>query len=87
MRERSFDVPRYLSGLPLFNDLCPDELKHVPDAVFAMMISSPRGTHAHIHPDLSERVTAIRQHAQSLGLTAAPAKAAFGRRRAARQLT
>jgi len=29
MESRSFDVPRYLSVLPLFNDLSPDELQHV----------------------------------------------------------
>ena len=31
MQERSFDVPRYLSVLPLFNDLSPQELKHVAE--------------------------------------------------------
>ena len=31
MQERSFDVPRYLSVLPLFNDLSPEELKHVAE--------------------------------------------------------
>lgn len=29
MENRAFDVPRYLSVLPLFNDLSPDELRHV----------------------------------------------------------
>lgn len=32
MDPRPFDVPRYLSMLPLFNDLSPAELKHVADA-------------------------------------------------------
>lgn len=31
MQVRSFDVPRYLSVLPLFNDLSPEELKHVAE--------------------------------------------------------
>ena len=31
MQERSFDVPRYLSVLPLFNDLSPQELEHVAE--------------------------------------------------------
>jgi len=31
MEGRPFDVPRYLSVLPLFNDLSPDELKQVAD--------------------------------------------------------
>ena len=31
MQERSFDVPRYLSVLPLFNDLNPEELKHLAE--------------------------------------------------------
>jgi len=29
MEDRVFDVPRYLSVLPLFNDLSPEELRHV----------------------------------------------------------
>ena len=31
MEARPFDVPRYLSVLPLFNDLSPDELREVAD--------------------------------------------------------
>ena len=31
MEDRLFDVPRYLSVLPLFNDLSPLELRHVAD--------------------------------------------------------
>lgn len=31
MQVRPFDVPRYLSVLPLFNDLSPEELKHVAE--------------------------------------------------------
>ena len=31
MEDRVFDVPRYLSVLPLFNDLSPQELQHVAD--------------------------------------------------------
>ncbi|MCP5264002.1 MAG: Crp/Fnr family transcriptional regulator [Rhodoferax sp.] len=31
MEDRVFDVPRYLSVLPLFNDLSPQELRHVAD--------------------------------------------------------
>lgn len=31
MEDRVFDVPRYLSVLPLFNDLSPEELSHVAD--------------------------------------------------------
>jgi len=31
MEARSFDVPRYLSVLPLFSDLSPDELQRVAD--------------------------------------------------------
>jgi CRP-like cAMP-binding protein len=31
MEARAFDVPRYLSVLPLFNDLSPDELTHVAE--------------------------------------------------------
>ncbi len=31
MEARVFDVPRYLSVLPLFNDLSPQELQHVAD--------------------------------------------------------
>ena len=31
MQVRSFDVPRYLSVLPLFNDLSPEELEHVAE--------------------------------------------------------
>ena len=31
MEARPFDVPRYLSVLPLFNDLSPDELTQVAD--------------------------------------------------------
>ena len=31
MEPRPFDVPRFLSVLPLFNDLSPAELKHVAE--------------------------------------------------------
>jgi CRP/FNR family transcriptional regulator, dissimilatory nitrate respiration regulator len=31
MEARAFDVPRYLSVLPLFNDLSPEELTHVAE--------------------------------------------------------
>ena len=31
MEDRVFDVPRYLSVLPLFNDLSAQELRHVAD--------------------------------------------------------
>ena len=31
MEDRVFDVPRYLSVLPLFNDLSPQELQHVAE--------------------------------------------------------
>lgn len=42
MEDRVFDVPRYLSVLPLFNDLSPEELRHV--AAGSTLRRQARGT-------------------------------------------
>jgi heat shock protein HtpX len=65
--ELTKDAPALISALRKI--AADNDLQHVPDSIFAMMISSPRPSVAVVHPALDERIAAIWQHADTLKLS------------------